>query len=119
MKRMTLVIDPSKEDRFYLRARLALAGRTQMYEAETALQGLDLVRQNYFDLVIVNLEVPDMSGWELVRQLVALEPDIGPVVVTSTTDSSDLPDLSEAAGCRAVLVKPFDPLQVQEVLQNI
>ena len=116
---MTLVIDPSKEDRFYLRARLALAGRTQVYEAETALQGLDLVRQNYFDLVIVNLEVSDMVGWELVRQLVALEPDVGPVVVTSANASDDLPDLAEAAGCRDALCKPFDPVQVQTMLLKI
>jgi CheY-like chemotaxis protein len=119
MNKVTLVIDPCKEDRFYLRARLALAGRTQMYEADTALHGLDLVRQNYFDLVIVNLEVPDMVGWELVRQLVALEPDIGPVVVTSAMGSVDLSELAEAAGCRDVLVKPFDPFQVQKVLLKI
>lgn len=119
MKRKTLVIDPSKEDRFYLRARLALAGRPLMYEAETALQGLDMVRQNYFDLVMVNLEMPDMSGWELVRQLVALEPDVGPVVVTSANASDDLQDLAEAAGCRDSLGKPFDPSQVQSVLLKI
>jgi CheY-like chemotaxis protein len=119
MKKLTLVIDPSKEDRFYLRARLALAGRTQVHEAETALQGLDLVRQHCFDLVIVNLEVSDMVGWELVRQLVALEPDVGPVVVTSANGSADLPHLAEAAGCRDVLDKPFDPTQVQVVLSKI
>lgn len=119
MKKLTLVIDPSKEDRFYLRARLALAGRTQVHEADTALQGLDLVRQNYFDLVIVNLEVPDMEGWELVRQLVGLEPEVGPVVVTSANGSDDLQDLAEAAGCRDALAKPFDPFQVQTVLLKI
>lgn len=119
MKKITLVIDPSHEDRFYLRARLALAGRTQVYEAETARQGLDLVRQHYFDLVIVNLEVPDMVGWELVRQLVALEPNVGPVVVSSAIGAADLPELADAAGCRDVLDKPFDPFQVQKVLFKI
>lgn len=119
MKNMTLVIDPSKEDRFYLRARLALAGRTLVHEADTALQGLDLVRQHYFDLVMVNIEVPDMVGWELVRQLVALEPKVGPVVVTTANGSSDMPDLAEAAGCRDFLEKPFDPLKVQAVLLKI
>jgi CheY-like chemotaxis protein len=119
MKKMTLVIDPSKEDRFYLRARLALAGRTLVHEAETAFQGLDMVRRHYFDLVIVSLDVPDMDGWELVRQLVGLEPDVGPVVVTSANGSADLPDVAEAAGCRAVLGKPFDPFQVQNLLLKI
>lgn len=119
MKKMTLVIDPSKEDRFYLRARLALAGRTIVHEADSSLQGLEFVRHHYFDLVIVSLEVPDMGGWELVRQLVALEPNVGPVVVTSIKRSADLPDLAEAAGCRDFLQKPFDPFNVQSVLLKI
>jgi CheY-like chemotaxis protein len=119
MKNMTLVIDPSKEDRFYLRARLALAGRTLVHEAESALQGLDFVRQHYFDLVIVNLQLPDMAGWELVRQLVALEPQVGAVVVTTINGSTDMPDLADEAGCRDFLEKPFDPFKVQAVLLKI
>lgn len=119
MKKMTLVIDPSKEDRFYLRARLALSGRTLVHEADTSLQGLDFVRHHYFDLVIVNLEVPDMMGWELVRQLIAQEPKVGPIVVTSLNGSVNMRDLAEAAGCRDFLGKPFDPFKVQSLLLKI
>ena len=119
MKNTTLIIDPSLQDRLYLRARLALSGRAIVHEAPTSVQGLDWVRQHYFDLVIVNLEMPDMAGWELVRQLVAVEPKIGPIVVTSMYESTHMLSFAEAAGCRHLLGKPFDPFKVQNMLLKI
>lgn len=117
--KVALLVDPSREGRMYLRARLALASRTHVDEAGTAAQALELAKQRHYDLVIVGLDVPDMDGWALIRQLVALEPAIGSVIVTSTDKSWHMREHAQASGCSGLLEKPYDPMQLVEVLQKI
>lgn len=117
--KVTLLVDPCKEDRMYLRARLALAGHTEIAEARTGAQALELAKIRHYDLVIVSLDLPDMDGWGLIGQLVALEPAIGSVIVTTTDKSWHVREQAEASGCSGLLEKPFDPLQVVELLQKI
>jgi CheY-like chemotaxis protein len=67
----------------------------------------------------VGLDVPDMEGWTLIRQLVALEPAIGNVIATTTDKSWHMRERAQASGCSALIEKPYDPLQVVEVLQKL
>ena len=117
--KVSLLVDPSREDRLYLQARLALAGHTEIEEAGSAAQALELAKKRHYDLLIVSLVLPDMEGLELVRQLVGLELAIGRVIVTTTDKSWQLRELAEQAGCFGLLEKPFDPLQVVQLLQKI
>jgi CheY-like chemotaxis protein len=117
--KVSLLVDPSREDRMYLRARLALAGHTEVDDIGTGAQALELAKKRRYDLVIVGLDVPDMDGWTLIRQLMMLEPAIGSVVVTTTDKSWYMREHAEASGCRGLLEKPYDPLQVVQLLQII
>ncbi len=115
--RVSLLVDPSREDRLYLRARLALAGLTEVDESPTGAQALELAKNRPYDLVIAGLELPDMEGWVLVREFMRLEPAIGSVVVTSTDKSRPVREQAQASGCRDLLEKPYDPLKVVELLK--
>ena len=115
----SLLVDPSREDRMYLRARLALAGYTDVDDAQTGSQALELAKKRNYDLVIVGLDVPDMDGWTLIDQLVTLEPEIGSVIVNTTDASWQMREYAEQAGCCGLLVKPYDPLQIVDLLQKI
>ncbi len=117
--KVSLLVDPSREDRMYLRARLALAGHTEVDDAVNGAQALELAKSRHYDAVIVGLDIPDMDGWLLIRQLVALEPAIGSLIVTTTDKSWHMREHAEASGCRALLEKPYDPQQVVQVLQAI
>ena len=117
--KVSLLVDPSREDRMYLRARLALVGNTVVDEAETGALALELAKKRHYDLVIVGLDIPDLDGWALIRQLVTLEPAIGSVVVTTTDKSWHVREHAEQCGCRSLLEKPYDPSQVVKMLQNI
>jgi CheY-like chemotaxis protein len=117
--RHALLVDPVREHRMYLRARLALAGLVVAEEAQTGAQALELAGQRHFDLVITSLDLYDISGWKLIEQLVALEPAIGAVVLTMQDASWHAHEQAEQAGCRGVLVRPFDPLQVHQLLQRV
>jgi CheY-like chemotaxis protein len=117
--KVTLLVDPSREDRMYLRARLALAGHAEVDDAQTGEQALALAKKRRYDLIVVGLDVPDMDGWELIRQLVNLEPAIGRIVVTTSDTGWHMRERAESAGVGGLLDKPYNPQQIVQMLQNI
>lgn len=116
--RQTLLMDPSREDRLYLRARLALAGLIDVDEVESVAQAQNQLRERHYDIVIVNVDTLD-DPWALVARLVSAHPPVQSVVVTTTNRSWAMHERAEQAGCRALLDKPFDPSLVFRVLQMV
>ena len=116
--RITLLVDPSRDERLYLRARLSLAGLIEVVEAESVAQATVKVRERHYDLVIVDVDTAD-DPWSLVERLVTMEPPPGSVVVTTVNNSWQMHERAEQAGCRAVLEKPFDPSHVSSVLTMV
>ena len=117
--RVSLLVDPSREDRMYLRARLALAGQTKVDDATTGLQAIEMARAQHYDLIITSLKLPDIEGWALIRQLMALEPAIGSVIVTSSDRSWHMHEAAQLNGCHGLIEKPYEPSQIIDVLQSI
>ena len=116
--RLTLLVDPARDERLYLRARLSLAGLIEVDEAESVAQAQAKIRERHYDVVIVDVDAPD-DPWGLVERLVVLDPPIGSVLVTTTNNSWKMHERAEQAGCRAVLEKPYDPGHVFRVLQMV
>jgi AmiR/NasT family two-component response regulator len=116
--RRTLLVDPSREDRLYLRARLALAGLIEVDEAETVAQAAVRAREQHFDVVIVNVDMLE-EPWGLVERLAAQEPAVGSVVVTTANSAWVVHERAERAGCRAVINRPYEPGHVFRVLQMV
>lgn len=115
----SLLVDASLEDRMYLRARLALAGRTDVDDAASGARALELAGQRHYDLAIVGLEAADGDRWALVRQLLVLEPPIASVIVTTADKSLQTREQARVIGCHGLLEKPYDPLQVVKLLETI
>lgn len=117
--KVALLVNPSREDRMYLRARLSLSGITDVDEVETGSLALNAAKKRHFDIVIVGLDVPDMDGWRLIRDLVMMEPEIGGVIVITTDTSWHMREHAEQQGCRGLIEKPYDPMQIVELLQKM
>lgn len=117
--RLALLVAPLREDRMYLRTRLALAGLAVADDAATGEQALMLSTLRHYDLVLVSLEVVDMDGWDLIRRLVLLEPAIGGVIAISSDTSWLMQEQAQACGCLGLLAKPFEPKKVDLLLQSV
>lgn len=116
--RLTLLVDPSRDERLYLRARLSLAGLIEVDEVESVAQAQAKVRERHYDIVIIDVDTPD-DPWGLVERLVSMDPPIGSVVITTVNNSWQMHERAELAGCRAVLDKPYDPGHVFRVLTMV
>ena len=116
--RVALIVDPSRDERLYLRARLALAGLIEADEAETVVQAQVMARERHFNIVIVNVDSPD-DPWSLVERLALAQPPIDSIVVSTENRAWQVHERAEQSGCRAVLDRPYDPGHVFRVLQIV
>jgi DNA-binding NarL/FixJ family response regulator len=72
--------------------------------AESGAQALNLSRQLRPDVILVDLRLPDMSGHELTRQILAQSPQARIIVLTSFEGDADI-ERALAAGARGYVVK--------------
>ena len=72
--------------------------------AESGAQALNLARQFHPDVILVDLRLPDMSGHELTRQILAHSPQARIIVLTSFEGDADI-ERALSAGARGYVVK--------------
>ncbi|HFL2185186.1 TPA: response regulator [Pseudomonas putida] len=104
-----LIVDDNAATRYALRRRLALHGYT-VTEAGTGGEGLALIGSEHFDALILDVNLPDMSGFDIVRLLRAKpETALLPVIHVSAA-SIQTGDIITGldAGADAYLVHPVD-----------
>jgi DNA-binding NarL/FixJ family response regulator len=84
---------------FALQPDMELAGT-----AESGARALEVFRDVRPDVVLVDLRLPDMSGHELTRKLLALEPKVRIIILTSFEGDADI-ERALAAGAYGYVVK--------------
>jgi CheY-like chemotaxis protein len=73
-----------------------------------------------FDLILMDLQMPEMDGWEATRQIRQSETGAAvPIVALTAHAMSRAQEQCLAAGMNAVIVKPFDPEQFYSVIEAI
>ena len=106
-----LVVDDEDSGRFVKSQMLRRAGFT-VHEAATGQAALDAARDHSVALVVLDVNLPDISGFEVCRQLRARQarpPAVQVLYVSSTavTDADRVRGLNE--GADAYLIEPLDP----------
>lgn len=105
-----LVIDDNKVMRLLLSRGLEQQGHS-VTMAESGRRGLELLRAERFDIVLLDIEMPEMNGYqvlEVLRSDVALR-EI-PVIITSSLDEIDGVARCIAMGAEDYLFKPLNPI---------
>lgn len=108
-----LIVDDSQVIRNALAQRLQKLGhRTSL--AENGRQALDMMRAQPFDLALLDMTMPEMNGYEVLKHLRA-EPALRhvPVIVISAQEDIESVVQCIELGAQDYLVKPFNPVLLQ------
>ena len=119
MSKRILVVEDHEDNRQILRDLLGNAGY-QMIEAETGEAGLVAAAAERPDLILMDIQLPGLDGYEATRRLKA-DPalhSIPIIVVTSYALSGD-DAKARAAGCDAYIAKPYSPRQMLAKVREI
>lgn len=93
------------------------------YEVDTANDGADALhkaKQQRYDVIISDVNMPNVDGLELVRQLRANpQYKFTPILMLTTEASSDKKTAGKQAGATGWIVKPFNPDTLLKTLGRV
>jgi len=104
--RRLLIVDDDEDLREPLREQLDLHDEFQISVAETAAGGVGLAKSEHFDLVIMDVGLPDMDGREACKQL-RKTGFKAPIIMLTGNDSDADQILGLDAGANDYVTKPF------------
>ena len=122
MGKKVLIIDDSNTMRKIISRSLRQAG----LEFETILEAgdgqiaLDMLNQEKPDIILSDINMPNMNGIEFLKQKAANDAikDI-PVVMITTESGNDIISEAVSLGAKGSIKKPFTPDQVQSILGGL
>ena len=113
-----LVVDDNDTNRKLAVDVLSAAG-FRTFGAARAAQGIALAREHVPDVILMDLQLPDMNGVEATRDLAAHERTAGiPVVALSATPLEGSDDWLEEAGFAGWLEKPIHASRFPEQVRR-
>ncbi|HSI69032.1 MAG TPA: response regulator, partial [Gillisia sp.] len=78
---------------------------------------IDAVKKKQYDIILMDLHMPKMNGYETSTTIGELKLDKKPVIIAlSASGRGDINTKMRRAGIKAYVPKPFDPLELQEVM---
>lgn len=115
-KATILVIDDEEVVRMLFQDVLEDSGH-RVIVAETAAEGLELVKQRDIDLVFLDLRMPGMDGAEVFRQIKIIKPQLPVTIITGYPDSEMMARVL-SAGPFGVMNKPFGESDIVQAVNT-
>lgn len=119
MAKKILTVDDSKTMREMISFTLKNAG----FEVSEAEDGKDAIRQlgnNKVDLIITDINMPNMDGFDLVSTLRANPVHkFVPILILTTESDTAKKERGKAAGATGWIVKPFNPEKLLQVVNKV
>ncbi len=112
MTKRILVVEDEEDNRQILRDLLATSGY-EMVEAEDGEQALAAVDQHRPDLILMDIQLPIMDGYEATRRIRANPANKRiPIIAVTSYALSGNESMALAAGCDAYVPKPYSPREL-------
>ncbi len=117
-----LIVDDSNAMRAVVKKIITISGfkMDQCHEAANGREALELLRESWVDVILTDLNMPEMSGLEFLTSLKkdALLKEI-PVIVITTEGSDERKKIVSNLGARGFIKKPFLPEDVRRILYDV
>lgn len=116
---LILAVDDSTTMRQMVSFTLIDAGH-QVVEAPNGEEALKVAKTKHFDLILSDVNMPGMSGIDLIRALrVMPEYKFTPMLMLTTESQADRKQEGKAAGATGWIVKPFNPEVLLATLNKV
>jgi len=100
-----ILVDDEKELVIALAERLEFRG-IDAHWADDGDDALKMVAENQYDLAVLDVKLPKISGLELKKKMQEIAPDLKYIFVTGHGSNNDYKTISAEAECEYYLIKP-------------
>lgn len=102
-----LVVDDNKINLLITKKNIE---RIEGHSCETTSNGrqsISIVKENNYDLILMDINMPDMDGFEVTKHIRMFNPDI-PIIALTALNSSEIEEKAQKAGINQVITKPYN-----------
>jgi len=115
-----LIVEDSSTTRALLRAVIDELDDFETVEAATGFEALKMLPQQEYDLIITDINMPDINGLELINFVRGnTRYSHLPIIIVSTERSEEDKKRGMALGATAYVTKPFKSVELQAVIKKI
>ncbi|WP_373018673.1 response regulator [Thiomicrorhabdus sp.] len=117
MKKL-LYVDDAKSMRRLV--ELVLDGHYEITLAEDGLQGIEALNHHQFDIIISDINMPNMNGFDFLKTIRTLPLyQITPILMMTTEADDEMKQLGKRLGATGWITKPFDPAKLIQVIEKL
>jgi two-component system chemotaxis response regulator CheY len=114
-----LVVDDSASLRMAIRIALTSVGY-KVTEAADGVEGLNRARLIKYDMILTDLNMPNMNGLQMIKEVRKEPVQTGTPIIFLTTESDEsMKQEAKASGATGWLVKPFVPDQLLKIARKV
>jgi uncharacterized membrane protein len=113
-----LIVDDMEVNILLLERMLRNAGYTSVNSTLNPLNVCELYRKNHYDLILLDLQMPEMDGFEVMKNLKAVSEDYYPAVMVITSEP-EYKERALKAGAKDFITKPFELIEVLTRVHNM
>lgn len=114
-----LTVDDFASIRMTTKITLTNAGYS-VTEAVDGQDGLNKAKAGNFDLIVTDLNMPNMNGLDMIRALRQSPAHTGiPIIFLTTESDAEIKNQAKAAGATGWITKPFDPEQLVKIARKV
>jgi len=118
MNRSILVVEDQEDNRRIVRDLLSSRG-FEIIEATDGLAGVEAAKRHTPDLILMDIQLPQIDGYEATRRIKA-DPDLAGIPIIAVTSYALSGDDQKAldAGCDGYVAKPYSPRKLLATIEN-
>ena len=113
-----LIVDDVGTVRNFLHQTLIHFGLNKIDEAATAQTCIEKIHENDYDVIFLDIELPDGDGKELIKEISEISPEASVVMVSAHSTVENVKDAIER-GAKGFVVKPFSPKKIAGILKKL
>lgn len=111
-----LVVDDNPAN-IYITAQFLNDWKLENESAKSGLEAIEMLKKKHFDIILLDLHMPKMNGYETAKEIRAMKLDKQPVIIAlSASDRGEINYKFKKAGLNDHVPKPFQPEKLLEML---
>lgn len=117
-----LIVDDSAVMRSIVKKVLTVSGFAlgELYEAADGCEGLEMLEQNWIDIVLTDINMPNMNGYEFLQEIKASDEHAHlPVIIISTEVRDEKIEEMLNLGATGYITKPFKPEDIRTIFTDV
>ncbi|MGB7874820.1 MAG: response regulator [Anaerolineales bacterium] len=118
-KLRVLIADDVQETRRSTRLMLSMISDVEVVAiASNGLQAVQMSKEQKPDIVVLDINMPELNGLDAFKQIKMIHPDTGCIIISAQNESNILQE-AMSMGVRDYLIKPFTVDQLEEAVEKV